>query len=93
MPERAGLAGDAPSFLANAMLGRLARWLRVLPPLARHLGGPVRRCPRCGRTYWPGSHVRRMRSALLHAFPDWIPAPFEAPDRHPRGRTGADPGA
>ena len=26
--------------------------------------GPVRRCPECGRFYWPGSHVRRMQARL-----------------------------
>lgn len=31
---------------------------------ARALGGPVRACPACGRLYWPGSHVRRMRAKL-----------------------------
>lgn len=42
-----------------------------LPPRARELEGPVRECPRCRRTYWPGSHVRRMREALERAFPEW----------------------
>jgi uncharacterized protein with PIN domain len=37
---------------------------RLLPPSARGLPGPVRRCPDCGRVYWHGSHVRRMRRAL-----------------------------
>lgn len=37
---------------------------RLLPPAARGLPGPVRRCPGCGRVYWHGSHVRRMRDAL-----------------------------
>jgi uncharacterized protein with PIN domain len=41
----------------------------VLPPAARSLGGPVRRCPTCGRVYWPGSHVRRMVRALARVFP------------------------
>lgn len=36
----------------------------VVPPRARLLGGPLRRCPACGRLYWPGSHVRRMRARL-----------------------------
>lgn len=26
--------------------------------------GPVTACPDCGRIYWPGSHVRRMRARL-----------------------------
>ena len=37
---------------------------QVLPPRARSLGGPLRRCPACGRLYWPGSHVRRMQARL-----------------------------
>lgn len=35
-----------------------------LPATARHGDGPIMRCPRCGRIYWPGSHVRRMRARL-----------------------------
>lgn len=31
---------------------------------ARRLGGPVTLCETCGRIYWPGSHVRRMRARL-----------------------------
>ena len=42
-------------------------WEAALPPSVRAgRGGPtaVRRCPRCGRLYWEGSHTRRMRTAL-----------------------------
>lgn len=46
---------------------------RLLPPSARDLPGPTRRCPNCGRIYWPGSHVRRMRDALEQALPGWVP--------------------
>ena len=35
-----------------------------VPPPARQLPGPFTRCPRCGRLFWPGSHVRRMRRRL-----------------------------
>lgn len=42
-----------------------------LPPSARDLGGPVRRCPSCGRLYWRGSHARRIESALAAALPGW----------------------
>src|SRR5687768_4674832 len=35
-----------------------------LPMTARQGAGPIMQCPRCGRTYWPGSHVRRMRARL-----------------------------
>jgi hypothetical protein len=43
----------------------------LLPASARGLPGPTRRCPGCGRLYWPGSHVRRMREALEQALPGW----------------------
>jgi uncharacterized protein with PIN domain len=35
-----------------------------VPAGARSLGGPVNACPACGRFYWPGSHLRRMRARL-----------------------------
>ncbi len=35
-----------------------------VPEAARARGGPFHRCPACGRVYWPGSHVRRMRARL-----------------------------
>ena len=44
----------------------------AVPPSARTLPGPVRRCPACGRTYWPGSHARRMRAAIERALPGWL---------------------
>lgn len=44
---------------------------RLVPPASRGLPGAVRVCPCCGRTYWPGSHVRRMRDALARALPGW----------------------
>jgi uncharacterized protein with PIN domain len=34
------------------------------PSEARPFDGPINRCPDCGRLYWPGSHVRRMRERL-----------------------------
>ncbi len=43
----------------------------LVPERARALAGPVRRCPGCGRVYWPGSHARRMRATLARAFPGW----------------------
>jgi uncharacterized protein len=45
---------------------------RLLPPDVQDLPGPARHCPGCGRTYWPGSHARRMRAALEHALPGWL---------------------
>lgn len=35
-----------------------------LPGKTQALGGPFRVCPACGRSYWPGSHVRRMEARL-----------------------------
>lgn len=35
-----------------------------LPQQCRALPGPFRACPRCGRLFWPGSHVRRMIERL-----------------------------
>ena len=35
-----------------------------VPPSSRAAGGPLRRCPMCGRLYWPGGHVRRMQARL-----------------------------
>ena len=40
-----------------------------IPERARALPGPFRCCPGCGRLYWPGSHVGRMRTALERTFP------------------------
>jgi uncharacterized protein with PIN domain len=38
-------------------------WDRV-PASSRRPGDPLFRCPACGRLYWSGSHVRRMRARL-----------------------------
>lgn len=43
----------------------------LLPEGVRGIPGPVRRCPACGRLYWDGSHVRRMRAALERVLPGW----------------------
>jgi uncharacterized protein with PIN domain len=37
-----------------------------LPERTRQGVGPITVCPDCGRVYWPGSHVRRMRARLGH---------------------------
>jgi uncharacterized protein with PIN domain len=55
---------------------RAAEAVEMLPPAARARAGPVRRCPTCGRVYWPGSHVRRMTGALARVFPS-LPAPSD----------------
>jgi uncharacterized protein len=59
--------------LCNAALQVLARdvALPLLPAGVRELPGPVRQCPECGRLYWGGSHVRRMRAALERVLPGW----------------------
>ncbi len=36
----------------------------ALPPHVRATGPALRRCPRCKRVYWAGSHYRRMRARL-----------------------------
>jgi uncharacterized protein with PIN domain len=36
-----------------------------IPLNARASGGPVVVCPACGRIYWSGGHVRRMRRRLV----------------------------
>lgn len=60
--------------LCNTPLDAVADGERaaVVPPAARALPGPVRRCARCGRVYWPGSHARRMRADLERALPGWL---------------------
>lgn len=63
--------------LDNAALEHLdaQQALPLLPEGVRVLAHDVRRCPRCGRLYWDGSHVRRMRAALERALRDWpLPA-------------------
>ena len=59
--------------LCNAVLRELepAAALPLLPEGGQGIAGPVRRCPLCGRLYWDGSHVRRMRAALERALPGW----------------------
>lgn len=36
----------------------------AIPDKAKALDDAVMACPDCGRLYWPGSHVRRMRRRL-----------------------------
>lgn len=48
--------------------------LASLPQTAQQGAGPITRCPRCSRIYWPGSHVRRMRTRLAR-WRDRDPAP------------------
>ena len=47
--------------------------MELVPEAARGLAGPFRKCPCCGRVYWPGSHVRRMM-ARLEAWSDTVAA-------------------
>jgi uncharacterized protein len=44
----------------------------LVPPGARSMEVPVLCCSTCGRVYWPGSHVRRMRAALQGSMPELI---------------------
>jgi uncharacterized protein len=47
-------------------------WAPLLSPCLSEVHGPVRRCPACGKVYWHGSHVRRMREALGRGVPGWL---------------------
>lgn len=47
----------------------------LVPDQARTRQGPFLRCPGCGRVYWPGSHVRRMRDVLETLFSDTAASP------------------
>lgn len=40
---------------------------RLAPPLARERATYYRRCPKCARLYWDGTHVERTREKLA----DW----------------------
>lgn len=59
--------------LCNALLVELtpAQALPLLPAEIEEVPQPVRRCPDCGRLFWEGSHVRRMRAALERVLPGW----------------------
>lgn len=35
-----------------------------MPASAQAKDGPFQACPACGRLYWPGSHVKRMKDRL-----------------------------
>jgi len=77
--ERCELAPPAALFtrclLCNVILDDLPddAGRALLPPKSRELPGPVRRCSRCGRVYWNGSHARRMQATLRAALPAWFP--------------------
>lgn len=58
--------------VCNVPLEDAATEVAGLPPMARELSGPIKRCPHCKRLYWPGSHVRRMTRALHTALPQWF---------------------
>jgi uncharacterized protein with PIN domain len=51
--------------LGAAETAALCAELEYAPPL------PVRRCPRCDKLFWEGSHSRRMRATLRRRLPDW----------------------
>jgi uncharacterized protein len=74
-----GLPAPAELFtrclLCNSMLSpplEEEEWGPLLAPDLAEIPGPVRRCHGCGRVYWHGSHVRRMREALRRAVPGWL---------------------
>lgn len=37
-----------------------------IPPYVLRTQNEFRECPGCGRVYWPGTHLRRMREQLAH---------------------------
>jgi hypothetical protein len=39
-----------------------------VPPKAYELSGEFYRCPSCKKLFWPGTHVRRMKSRLEEIF-------------------------
>jgi uncharacterized protein with PIN domain len=46
-----------------------------VPEALRAADAPLRRCPGCGKWYWPGSHVDRLREWLERALGRPIPGP------------------
>lgn len=61
--DKTGLCVDMERFhrrcsLCNALLKKaLARDVEgLVPDYVYHQSGPFRRCPDCGRIYWPGAH-------------------------------------
>ena len=59
----------------------------LLPAGMLGVPGPVRRCPQCGRSYWEGSHVRRMRAALERVLPGWVSKVESGTITQTKGRT------
>ncbi len=57
-----------------------ARWV---PPKVRELNDHFSRCPTCGRLYWKGSHVDRMRRRLEQLFGTSLPGAGYDPDVQP----------
>jgi uncharacterized protein with PIN domain len=45
-----------------------------------------RRCPGCGRTYWPGTHRERIMKTLEKLIKDVIPGEPQASSRKPRSQ-------
>jgi len=46
-----------------------------VPSRVARAGGPFASCPECGRWYWPGSHVARLRTWLGGVLGREVPAP------------------
>lgn len=82
--ERFGLAARARPFTRCAR----CNWMLVpaspgephdgVPAKARAEGLELMRCARCGRFYWPGSHVRRARRIISETVPG-VPGVPEVP--------------
>ncbi|GBD42847.1 hypothetical protein HRbin40_00303 [bacterium HR40] len=69
--------------------------MRRVPEPAARLPGPFRSCPACGRVFWPGSHVRRMRARLeaLAAASQASPTSVRSTKEQVATTQGAGPGA
>lgn len=50
--------------LSLADVGKAEVW-QVLPPYVRKTQNQFKRCPGCGRVYWPGTHYARAVARLL----------------------------
>jgi uncharacterized protein with PIN domain len=65
LPIDWALAPFTRCVMDNALLrGATADEIAQIPAQARDGPGPIRACPSCGRIYWPGSHVKRLRARL-----------------------------
>ena len=57
---------EARCLVCNTLLDLVARESveGEVPPYVYQTNSQFRRCPKCGRTYWPGTHRKQMRQRL-----------------------------